>query len=313
MLREKFSRFLSYSGASSAIKKALVSSLALAFSTAKAPKAALKTYEKQYDLAVIGGGSGGLATAFEANKHGLNVIVIDFVEESSHKSKWGLGGTCVNVGCIPKKLMHQAAKAKEEITNSGEYGWELPEEINERSRHEELSKRFNWAKLKNRVQGYIKSINFGYIANINREEGLDYLNCLATFKDKDTLLCSKDTRIIYEYIKTGHLPENNHQNPLYYEIKASNFLIATGTRPSYLQLDGAHHAITSDDIFMKKTPPGKTLIVGGGYVAVEIAGFLNGMGYNVSLMTRGDYLRSFDRDMVAFVLKDLQQRKVNIV
>lgn len=64
---------------------------------------------------------------------------------------------------------------------------------------------------------------------------------------------------------------------------------------------------------MKKTPPGKTLIVGGGYVAVEIAGFLNGMGYNVSLMTRGDYLRSFDRDMVAFILKDLKQRKVNIV
>ena len=127
MLREKFTRFLSYSGASSAIKKALVSSLALAFSTAKAPKAAMKTYEKQYDLAVIGGGSGGLATAFEANKHGLNVVVIDFVEESSHKSKWGLGGTCVNVGCIPKKLMHQAAKAGEEITNSGEYGWDLPE------------------------------------------------------------------------------------------------------------------------------------------------------------------------------------------
>jgi thioredoxin reductase (NADPH) len=100
---------------------------------------------------------------------------------------------------------------------------------------------------------------------------------------------------------------------LYYEIKAKNYLIATGTRPSSLPIEGAHHAITSDDIFMKKTPPGKTLIVGGGYVAVEIAGFLNGMGYDVSLMTRGDYLRAFDRDMVHYILKDMKQRKVNIV
>jgi pyruvate/2-oxoglutarate dehydrogenase complex dihydrolipoamide dehydrogenase (E3) component len=64
---------------------------------------------------------------------------------------------------------------------------------------------------------------------------------------------------------------------------------------------------------LKKTPPGKTLVVGGGYVAVEIAGFLKGMGYNVSLMTRGDYLRAFDRDMVKYIMQDLQRRHVNIV
>lgn len=64
---------------------------------------------------------------------------------------------------------------------------------------------------------------------------------------------------------------------------------------------------------MKKTPPGKTLVVGGGYVAVEIAGFLKGMGYNVSLMTRGDYLRAFDRDMVNYIMQDLKKRQVNIV
>ena len=64
---------------------------------------------------------------------------------------------------------------------------------------------------------------------------------------------------------------------------------------------------------MKKTPPGKSLIVGGGYVAVEIAGFLKGMGYGVTLMTRGEYLRSFDRDMVNYLIKDLKQRKINVV
>lgn len=67
---------------------------------------AVAEFKGQYDLAVIGGGSGGLAAAFEANKYGLKVIVIDYVEESLHKTKWGIGGTCVNVGCIPKKLMH---------------------------------------------------------------------------------------------------------------------------------------------------------------------------------------------------------------
>jgi pyruvate/2-oxoglutarate dehydrogenase complex dihydrolipoamide dehydrogenase (E3) component len=72
-------------------------------------------------------------------------------------------------------------------------------------------------------------------------------------------------------------------------------------------------AITSDDIFFKKTPPGKTLVVGGGYVAVEIAGFLRGIGYDVSLMTRGDYLRSFDKDMVKEVIEHLKKKKVNVI
>jgi thioredoxin reductase (NADPH) len=197
MLREKISRFLSYSGATTNIKRAIASTLSIAFasSISKKPSATVKTYDSNYDLAVIGGGSGGLATAFEANKHGLKVIVIDFVEETLHKSKWGIGGTCVNVGCIPKKLMHQAAKCHEEIINSSDYGWEL-DELNDRSKEEELSKRFNWVKLRSKVQGYIKSINFGYISNINKVNDMDYLNCLATFKDKNTIICSKDTKII---------------------------------------------------------------------------------------------------------------------
>lgn len=235
MLRERFSRFISATGAANSFKKAIASTISVVFasSTIKKTSASTKTYDSLYDLAVIGGGSGGLATAFEANKHGLKVIVIDFVEESMHKSKWGIGGTCVNVGCIPKKLMHQAAKCHEDIVNAGDYGWEL-DELTDRSKLDELNKRFNWTKLRNKVQGYIKSINFGYIANINRLDELDYLNCLATFKDQHTIICSKDPKLIKEYVNSGNLPENNHHTPLYYEIKASNFLIATGTRPAYL-------------------------------------------------------------------------------
>lgn len=98
-----------------------------------------------------------------------------------------------------------------------------------------------------------------------------------------------------------------------YKVKAKNFVIATGTRPSYLPIEGSNLAISSDDIFFKKDPPGKTLVVGGGYVAVEIAGFLKGLGYETSLMTRGDYLRSFDRDMVNEVVSHLQKINVNVV
>lgn len=71
---------------------------------------------------------------------------------------------------------------------------------------------------------------------MNKVEDMDYLNCLATFKDQETIICSKNNKIIYEYINTGVLPENDPNNPSYYEIKAKNFLVATGTRPSYLQI-----------------------------------------------------------------------------
>lgn len=105
-------------------RKALVGAfLWVSASTSKILASSPKKYDDVYDLAVIGGGSGGLATAFEASKHGLRTIVIDYVEESPQKTKWGLGGTCVNVGCIPKKLMHQSSIHGENIINSNEYGW----------------------------------------------------------------------------------------------------------------------------------------------------------------------------------------------
>ena len=115
MIRQKITRLMAYTGAMSSIRQSFRGCLGLGFcySLIKDPLSFSKSYDKVYDLAVIGGGSGGLATAFEANSHGLDVIVIDYVEQSLHKTKWGLGGTCVNVGCIPKKLMHQAAKAHE--------------------------------------------------------------------------------------------------------------------------------------------------------------------------------------------------------
>ncbi len=92
------------------IKNSLICSVAYLASNSIKMKINPQKYKQEFDLAIIGGGSGGLATAFEAAKYGLKVIVVHYVEESPQKTKWGLGGTCVNVGCIPKKLMHMGAK-----------------------------------------------------------------------------------------------------------------------------------------------------------------------------------------------------------
>jgi len=110
MIRSKLSPFGIKHTVNKLFTTALFGSLAYITTSKIQLDANQNKYDQEYDLAVIGGGSGGLATAFEAAKHGLKVIVIDYVEESPQKTKWGLGGTCVNVGCIPKKLFHRAAK-----------------------------------------------------------------------------------------------------------------------------------------------------------------------------------------------------------
>ena len=74
---------------------------------------------------------------------------------------------------------------------------------------------------------------------MNKSDSMEYLNCLATFKDPHTLICSKNPKIIHDYLKTGNLPESDPKNPQYFEVKAKNFVIATGTRPSYLKIEGA--------------------------------------------------------------------------
>lgn len=107
--------------------------------------------EFEYDLVVIGGGSGGLACAKEACALGAKVAVLDFVKPSPQGTKWGLGGTCVNVGCIPKKLMHQAALLGEAIHDAQAYGWEIqsPEKV-----------KMNWEYIVEAVNNHVKSVNW---------------------------------------------------------------------------------------------------------------------------------------------------------
>merc|ERR1712106_208082 len=174
-----------------------------------------KTHSYDYDYIVIGGGSGGLASSKEAANLGAKVAVCDFVKPTPKGSTWGLGGTCVNVGCIPKKLMHQAAILGHDLKDSREFGWQTPEKVEH-----------DWVKLVEGIQNHIGSLNWGYRVAL-RDKKVDYLNAHATFVDEHTL-------------KT--VDRRNKEKI----ITADKFLIAVGGRPRYADIPGAQeHCITS--------------------------------------------------------------------
>jgi len=222
--------------------------------------------EETVDLVVIGGGSGGLAAAKEAAKlnPSKSVLCLDFVTPSHQGTKWGLGGTCVNVGCIPKKLMHHAATIGSMMhVHAEQFGWDLPAKLEH-----------NWERMQTLITDYIRSLNFSYRVGL-RSAGVKYAEGLATFESDKSLVyrtnAGKAVRVHFD--------------------KA---VIATGGRPFVPQIPGWQHAITSDDIFWKKDAPGKTLVIGAGYIALECASFLQHLNFDVSVMIRGRILRKMD-------------------
>jgi len=220
-----------------------------------------------YDLIVCGGGSGGLAASKEAAKHGLKVAVYDFVEPTPIGTKWGLGGTCVNVGCIPKKLMHQASVIGEIMHDANVFGWQIPKDI---------SIQHSWNKMIENVQNHIKSLNWNYKTQL-RSKKVEYFNERVSFTGPNTI---------------KSVDKNGKEK----FTTANKFILATGGRPIYPNIEGAREfGITSDDIFSLKHEPRKTLIVGASYVALECAGFLKGTGSNVTVMVRSILLRGFDQ------------------
>jgi pyruvate/2-oxoglutarate dehydrogenase complex dihydrolipoamide dehydrogenase (E3) component len=221
-----------------------------------------------YDLVVIGGGSGGLACSKAAARLGKKVAVCDFVKPSPAGTTWGLGGTCVNVGCIPKKLMHQAALLGEAIEDAAAYGWEVGNVEGAKPKH-------SWERLVRAVQSHVKSLNDGNLEQLKSPE-VTYYNAFASFTDERTLRC------------VGPGGEET-------TLTAGSFVLAPGGRPRYPDIPGAKtHCISSDDVFALSSPPGKTLVVGASYVALECAGFLRGLGSEVAVMMRSIPLRGFD-------------------
>lgn len=223
----------------------------------------------EYDYIVIGGGSGGMASAKEAAKLGAKVVLFDFVKPSTQGTKWGLGGTCVNVGCVPKKLMHYSGLVGHSLSDAEELGFRIKSESHD------------WSKLVTTVTNHVKMLNFRYRVGLKSNQ-VDYINALASFVDEHTVQYS---------VKTANGME-------FKTVTARNILIAVGGRPHIpSDVPGAlEYAITSDDIFFKKTSPGKTLCVGGAYIALECAGFLTELGYDVTVAARSILLRGFDRE-----------------
>eukprot|EP00922_Rhytidocystis_sp_ex-Travisia-forbesii_P033952 GHVS01050449.1.p1 GENE.GHVS01050449.1~~GHVS01050449.1.p1 ORF type:complete len:609 (+),score=96.39 GHVS01050449.1:247-2073(+) len=227
-----------------------------------------------YDLLVVGGGSGGMAAAKEAAKHGAKVMLFDFVKPSTQGTKWGLGGTCVNVGCVPKKLMHYSGLIGAVLErDAAKFGWQTPTGASS----DLPPHQHDWQTLVQTVQNHVKSLNFGY-KNGLRSSGVTYTNALAKFVDANTL----------EYkTKSGECVR----------VTGSHILVATGGRPHIPDdvIGAKEIAITSDDIFALKRSPGKTLVVGGAYIALECAGFLTELGYDVTVCVRSILLRGFDQ------------------
>uniref|UniRef100_A0ABI7XA72 thioredoxin-disulfide reductase (NADPH) n=1 Tax=Felis catus TaxID=9685 RepID=A0ABI7XA72_FELCA len=239
------------------------------------------TYD--YDLIVIGGGSGGLACAQEAAILGKKVMVLDFVVPSPQGTSWGLGGTCVNVGCVPKKLMHQAALLGQALNDSRKFGWEYGQQV-----------KHNWETMTEAIQNHISSLNWGHKLSL-REKSVDYVNSYGEFVE-------------HHRIKATN---RKGQETSY---TAAKFVIATGERPRYLGIQGdKEYCITSDDLFSLPYCPGKTLVVGASYVALECAGVLTGLGLDVTVMVRSVLLRGFDQEMAERVGSYMEQHGVKFL
>ncbi|SOV14233.1 thioredoxin reductase [Plasmodium gaboni] len=239
------------------------------------------TYD--YDYVVIGGGPGGMASAKEAAAHGARVLLFDYVKPSSQGTKWGIGGTCVNVGCVPKKLMHYAGHMGSIFKlDSKAYGWKFD------------NLKHDWKKLVTTVQSHIRSLNFSYMTGL-RSSKVKYINALAKLKDKNTVT----------YYLKGDLSKEE-------TVTGKYILIATGCRPHIPDdVEGAKElSITSDDIFSLKKDPGKTLVVGASYVALECSGFLNSLGYDVTVAVRSIVLRGFDQQCAIKVKLYMEEQGV---
>uniref|UniRef100_F1L1R4 Glutathione reductase 2 n=1 Tax=Ascaris suum TaxID=6253 RepID=F1L1R4_ASCSU len=237
-----------------------------------------------YDAIVIGGGSGGLAFSKEAAELGAKVALIDAVEPSPHGTTWGIGGTCVNVGCIPKKLMHQAALVGRFVEHAPKYGW-----------NEVHKGHHDWKTLVKVIQDRIKASNWIYRVQLHQKK-INYINAFASFLDESSIRTISADRKKVEHI-----------------LRAKNFVIATGLRPKYPSITGANLGITSDDIFSLRRPPGKTLVVGSSYVGLECAGFLRGLGYDVDLMIRSIPLRNFDQQCAEMVVQHMADEGVKVL
>mgnify|MGYP003440177834 FL=1 len=220
-----------------------------------------------YDLVVIGGGSGGLAGASRAAAHGARVALLEPGE---------FGGTCVNVGCVPKKAMWLAADLAERMDLATRLGFEFNPPA------------LDWKEFIVHRQRYIAGIHDSYRKRLDAA-GIVHIPCRGHFVDAHTVETHEGLR-----------------------VTAAHVLIATGGRPKRPDIPGAELALVSDDFFSLCSAPERVAIVGGGYIAVELAGVLQALGSRVELFVRGKrLLEAFDRELTEELTEHPRQHGIH--
>ena len=211
-----------------------------------------------FDFFVIGGGSGGVRAARWAANKGLKVGIAEGAK---------LGGTCVNVGCVPKKLFFHAAEMSCSFKDAEGFGWSL----GNKPLHD-------WSLLKSNIDKYLQRLNSIYGRMLDKV-GVTRYHAWASFVDEHTVELS------------------DHQGAKIH-ISAQYFLLAPGSKATFPEIEGKELACSSDDFFALKNPPNKAVVLGGGYIGVEMAGVLAGLGVDTTLVYRSDLpLRGFDQDI----------------
>ncbi|MBE8189881.1 MAG: glutathione-disulfide reductase [Candidatus Thioglobus sp.] len=229
---------------------------------------------KHYDMIAIGAGSGGLSAVERASEYGKKCLVIEDKV---------IGGTCVNVGCVPKKVMWFAANAASKISNASGFGFDID------------IKGFSWKKLKQVRDDHVKGITSWYDGYLQKL-GIDYIQGFGKLVDRNTVAVNGS------------------------EFTADRIVLSPGGEPGVPPIEGAEFGITSDGFFELKQLPKKVAIVGGGYIGVELAGVLNELGSDVEIFARADkLLTGFDvtiqeilaRDYIGHGVKIHYHRSVN--
>jgi glutathione reductase (NADPH) len=225
------------------------------------------TMEYDYDFFVIGAGSGGVRSSRIAAQLGAKVAV---AEEAF------MGGTCVNVGCVPKKLLVYASHFMEDFHLAEGYGWSA-ENI-----------KLNWQKLISNKNKEIERLNGIYQGILDRA-GVDVFAERAVVTGPHEVRCGDKT------------------------FSTKNILVATGGRPTIPEFPGSEHVISSNEMFFLPEVPKRFLVVGGGYIGVEFAGIMNGLGADTTLSYRGElFLRGFDHSMREFIHGEMQKKGIKV-
>ncbi len=224
--------------------------------------------EYDYDLFVIGAGSGGVRAARMAGGFGARVAIAE--------DRY-LGGTCVNVGCIPKKLFVYASHFAEDFHDAAGYGWHVAGPV------------FKWDELLHNKNKEISRLNSIY-KNLLERNGVRVFDGRAELGGPNTVRINGES------------------------VSAQRILVATGGWPHIPDIPGKEYIISSNEAFFVESLPASVVIVGGGYIAVEFAGIFHGLGVDTTLVYRGDlFLRGFDGEMRGFLAEQMRQKGINLL